>query len=56
MINIFLITFLCCTSEANTVTSDHPINNCVNVEEDDTYTIAELILNSYKKINEIKNY
>ncbi|ORD92902.1 hypothetical protein A0H76_3074, partial [Hepatospora eriocheir] len=56
MINIFLIALLCCTSEENTVTSDHPINNHVNVEENNADTIAKLILNSNKKVNEINNY
>ncbi|ORD97829.1 hypothetical protein HERIO_293 [Hepatospora eriocheir] len=56
MKNIFFIAFLCCTSEANTVTSNYPINNHVNVEEDNQDTIVKLILNTNKKVNEIKNY
>ncbi|ORD99182.1 hypothetical protein A0H76_1274 [Hepatospora eriocheir] len=56
MINIFLIAFLYCTSEENTMTSNHLINHHVNVEEDNPDTIVKLILNTNKKVNEIKNY
>ncbi|ORD96566.1 hypothetical protein A0H76_450 [Hepatospora eriocheir] len=56
MINIFLIVLLCCTSEVNTRTRYHPINNHVNVEGGNVNTTANSFLILHNKINEIKIY